>query len=109
MSKTASTRSCADARQQFHAIDIQGRAMGAIGRRAVKAWRELAHASTLRCAAQGGQRKPAVAVGRRGVVAVIAYVRDAQVVIERGIARIDREELGAGVIGRARSLVALVA
>ena len=53
------------------------------------------------------QRKPGAAVLGRGVDAVVADVRDAQVVLLRGVAVIDLVEFGAAIVLRARALVAL--
>ena len=89
-------------------ILLERHAVAAVGRRAVKARRQLADPPGR------GRRAAAPAAGtrcccpRRCVLAVVADMRDAQIVVDRGVAGIDRVELGGGVVGRARPLVALV-
>ena len=96
----------AAAREQLRGIDLERDALAAIGRRAVKARGR----PPIRPAC-GVQRRAAGSrtdVLRRRVQAVDRDVRNAQVVLLRGVARIHRIELGAAVVGRAGTLVALV-
>jgi hypothetical protein len=53
------------------------------------------------------QRKVGRRIRRARVLPIDRDVRDAQIVILRGIARIDGEELGGPIVGRTRSLIAL--
>ena len=94
--------------QQLRAIPVQGRAVAAVGRRAVKARRDLADPPGSGEPPQRRQREPGIAVLGCRMRAVVADMRDAQIVIAIGLAGIDRVELGGAVIRRARSLVALV-
>jgi hypothetical protein len=83
--------------------------MAAIRRRTVEARRDPADPAGRLGAAQGGKRKPGAGVLGGRVLAVDRDVRDAQVVIVVArVAGIDGEEFRAGVVGRARPLVAPV-
>jgi hypothetical protein len=92
----------------LRAVDLERDAMAAVGRQAVKARRDRADATALGGAVQLGQREPGAGVPGRGVLAVDADVRDAQVVVLGRIAGIDGVELRRRVIGSAGALVALV-
>jgi hypothetical protein len=74
----------------------------------VEARRQRTDASALHGAAQRRQRKPRAAVFHRRVLAVDRHVRDAQVVVDRRLARIDGVELRGAVVRRAGPLRALV-
>jgi len=54
--------SAPSARQQFRAVPLDRRAMAADGRRAVKAWRDLADPAFRSATAQFRQGEPGVAV-----------------------------------------------
>ena len=82
--------------------------MAAIGGQAVKARRHRPDAPARGGAPQFGQGKIGAGIFGRGVLAVDRDMRDAQVVVAVGIAGIDRVEFCRGVVGRARTLVALV-
>ena len=89
----------ATARQDVRAIDFKRMSLAAIGGDAVKAWR---HRSNQACgcgAPQCRQREPAVGIIRE-LPAVDAHVRDAQIVVHRGVARIGFVEFGCGVVRR---------
>src|SRR5207245_6317334 len=53
------------------------------------------------------QWKPGAAVGGRRMLAVVADMRDPQIVLLGGVAVIDLIELGAAVVGRPGPLIAL--
>ena len=93
--------------EDFRGIDVDGDAVAAIGRRAEEARRDLADPPRGLRLQELRQRKPGAAVGRRGVLAVVADMRDAQIVLLRRVAVIDLVEFGAAIIRRARTLIAL--
>ena len=81
--------------------------MAAIGRRTEEARRDLADPPRGGGLQELRQRKPGAAVGSRGVLAVVADMRDPQIVLLGGVAVIDLVELGAAVVGRSGALIAL--
>ena len=89
-------------------VDLDRPALAAVGRRAVKARCQRADASHGRRPAQRGEREVAADVVGPRVPAVDRDMGDAQVVVLRGVARVDGVELGAGVVRRAGALVAAV-
>src|SRR5258708_14612517 len=93
--------------KDFRGIDIDRNAMAAIGRRAEEARRDLADPTPGRRLQELWQRKPRAAVGRTGVLAVIADMRDAPIVRLSGVAVIDLIELGTIIIRTSPGLVAL--
>ena len=96
------------ARQDFRGVDIDRDPVAAIGRRAEEARRDLADPPRGGRLQKLRQRKPGAAVGRRGVLAVIADMRDAQIMLLRGVAVINLVEFCAAIVGRARTLIALL-
>ncbi len=98
----------AAARDELGAVDLERGALAAIGRRAVEARGQRADAPGNGRAPQRRQREPRAAVFHRRVLAVDRHVRDAQVVVRRGVARVHAIELRRRVVRRARALVALV-
>ena len=96
----------AAARENFGGIDVDGNAMAAVGRRAEEAGRHLADPSHGLRLDELRQRKPGAAVGRGGVLTVIADVGDAKIMRERRVAVIDFVELGTAVISGAGALIA---
>ena len=79
--------------QNLGRVGLHRDAVAAVGGRAMEPRRDRADASRGHCAQQGGEGEPGAAVLGRGVGAVVADVRDAQIVGARGIARIDPVEL----------------
>ncbi len=67
--------------ENFRRIDVDGDAMAAIGRRAEEPRRNLADPPRGLRLQELRQRKPGAAVGRGRVLAIVADVRDAQVVL----------------------------
>ena len=97
----------AAARQEFGAVLVEGRAVAAICRRAVEARRDLADPACRRTTPQLWERKPSVAVLCPGVRAVDAKMGNPQIMVARAVPRIDRVELGRGVVGRSGTLFTL--
>ncbi len=95
------------ARQNFRRVGLDGDTVAAVGRRAEKSRRDFADASRLLRLDQRRQRKPGAGVGRGGVLAVVADVRDAQVMLRGRVAVIDLVEFCAAIVRGARTLVAL--
>jgi hypothetical protein len=87
------------ARQQLQRVDLDRHAMAAVGRHPVEARRERADAPRRRRPAQRAQGEIGPLVRTRRVLAVDRDMRDAQVGIAVGRARIDGEELDGGVVG----------
>ena len=81
--------------------------MAAIGRCAEEARRDLADAAARLRLDQLRQREPGAGILGLGVDAVVADVRDAQVVLLRRVALIDLVEFRAAVVLRAGTLIAL--
>ena len=104
----ASAPSSWHAAQDFRCVGLHGDAVAAVGRRAMEPRRHGADAAGGHGAEQRGQREPGAAVGRGGVDAVVADVRDAQIVGLRGVTGVGLVELRATVIGGAGALVAFV-
>ena len=94
-------------REDLGRIDVDGDAMAAVGRRAEEARRDLADPPRGGSLQELRQRKPGAAVGRAGMLAIVADMRDAQIVLLGGVAVIDLVELGAAVVGRAGTLITL--
>ena len=96
------------AAQDFRRVGLHRHPVAAIGGRAMEPAGQATQAAGRHGPAQRVQREPRVAIGRRGVRAVVADMGNAQIVLLRRIAGIGRIELGTAVIGRARTLIALV-
>ena len=81
------------AAHDLDAVDLNRHAMTAVGRQAVKARSHGADAAIGSKPAQLREREVGPGVLRACVYAIDRDVRDAQIVIDSGVARIDREEL----------------
>ena len=99
---------CLAARDDLGAVDLDRRALAAVGRRAVETRRQRADPARRGGAPQRRQREPGAGVLGRRVLAIDRHVRDAQVVIVARVARVDAEEFRARVVRRAGTLIALV-
>ena len=98
----------AAALEQLGAVDVYRVALAAVGGCTVEALADPPDAARRSSGAKCRQRKPAAAVLHVRVFAVDRHVRDAQVMVLRGVARVDRIKLGPGVVSRTGALVALV-
>ena len=94
------------ARDDLRTVLLQRDASAAVGRRAVKSRRDGPDAARGGAPAQCGQRKPGARVLGRRVLPIDGDMRDAEVVVPRGIAGVDRIELRFRVVRRTRPLVA---
>jgi len=81
--------------------------MTAIGRQTMKTWGDRSNPATGRRLTQFGQREVGCGVLGRRVLAVDGDVRDAQVIALRRVGRVDRVELGCGIVGGSLALIAL--
>ena len=93
--------------EDIRRVDIDGDAVAAIGRRTEEARRDLSDASRGGGFEELRQRKPGATVGSCRVLAVVADMRDPQIVLLGGVAVIDLVELGTAVVGRSGTLIAL--
>ncbi|MPM69820.1 hypothetical protein SDC9_116768 [bioreactor metagenome] len=89
-------------------IHLQRVPLAAIRRHTMEVFGEPADAPLLHKTAHQRQRKPAIAVLHRGVLAVDAHMRNAHIVIDAGVARVRLVELGRRVVRCARPLRPLV-
>ena len=94
------------AREDFRCVGLDGDAMAAVGRCAEEARRDFADPARSSQPLQLRQREPGAAVVGRGVHAIIGDMGNPQVMRLRGIAVIDRIELGAAIVFGAWALVA---
>jgi hypothetical protein len=93
-------------REQLRPIGLQRSALAAVGGQAVKARGQRTDAPAADAAAQRCQREVAADVLGGGVRTVDRHVRNAQVGVARGIARVHTVELGRRVVRCAGALVA---
>ena len=93
--------------QQFGRIDFKRVRLGSVGRQSVKPRRNLCNAARNLRAFQRRQRKVGADIFSGGVIAIDGYMRNPQVGIVCGVARIHGIKLCSGVIRRAGALIAL--
>src|SRR5579862_2812249 len=92
------------AAQDLRAINVERMPLTAIGRCAVKPPSERANSSRKRHRAQCFKGEPATSVLHARVYAVDGKMRNSHVVLVRGVAGVHAEELGCGIVRRARPL-----
>ena len=97
------------AREDLGRVGVDGDAVAAVGRRAEEARRHLADPPRGLGFQKLRQRKPGAAVGSCRVLAIVADMRDAQIMLLRRVPFINLVEFCAAIIRRARALVLLEA